>query len=100
MRGLNGEFLGTLGASGARSASSRAAASLPAISSAWSRGASRNAPVPIGPSPSAVTLTMAAVPAMAFAFNWQTAAVFVVLERTGKAIRSPATSTMQSRAAT
>ena len=43
-------------------------------------------------------LTMAAVPAMAFAFNWQTAALFVVLERTGKAIRSPATNTMQSRA--
>src|SRR6185437_13250806 len=36
--------------------------------------------------------------AMAFVFNWQTAALFVVLERAGKAIRSPATNTMQSRA--
>ena len=43
-------------------------------------------------------LTMASVPAMAFVFNWQTAALFVLLERAGKATRSPATNTMQSRA--
>jgi hypothetical protein len=41
---------------------------------------------------------MVAVPAMAFVFSWQAAALFVLLERAGKAMRSPATNTMQSRA--
>ena len=41
---------------------------------------------------------MAAVPALALAGNWWAAAIFIVLERTGKAIRNPAANTMMSRA--
>jgi len=50
-----------------------------------------------------ITLTgyvvqMAAVPALALAGNWQMAAVLIVLERAGKAIRSPSRDVMLSRA--
>ncbi len=41
---------------------------------------------------------MAAVPALALAGNWWAAAIFIILERTGKALRSPAANTMMSRA--
>ena len=41
---------------------------------------------------------MAAVPAMALAGSWQAAALFIILERTGKALRNPAANTMMSRA--
>ncbi len=41
---------------------------------------------------------MAAVPLLALAGNWWAAAVFIVLERAGKAIRNPAANTMMSRA--
>jgi len=37
---------------------------------------------------------MAAVPALALAGNWQAAAILIVLERAGKAIRKPATGVM------
>ncbi|HXC57460.1 MAG TPA: MFS transporter [Rhizomicrobium sp.] len=99
MRGLNGPFLATLGASGAAVGVIAGGGELAGylIRLVSGRVAQRTGaywPLAIG----GYALTMAAVPAMAFAFNWQTAAVFVVLERTGKAIRSPATNTMQSRA--
>src|SRR5579862_4578898 len=35
-------------------------------------------------------IQMAAVPALALAGNWWSAALFIVLERTGKAVRNPA----------
>ena len=41
---------------------------------------------------------MAAVPLLALAGNWWAAALIIVVERSGKAIRSPAASTMKSRA--
>jgi predicted MFS family arabinose efflux permease len=41
---------------------------------------------------------MAAVPLMAFAGLWWVAALLIVVERTGKAIRNPAANTMMSRA--
>jgi hypothetical protein len=41
---------------------------------------------------------MAAVPSLAFARNWQTAAVLIVLERVGKAIRNPPRDVMLSHA--
>jgi predicted MFS family arabinose efflux permease len=41
---------------------------------------------------------MAAVPALALAGNWQIAAVLIVIERAGKAIRNPARDVMISRA--
>lgn len=99
MRGLNGEFLAALGASGVavgviagtgelagyliRLFSGRVAQSTGAY---WA--------LSIG----GYALTMAAVPAMALAVNWQSAAVLIVLERAGKAIRSPANNTMQAKA--
>jgi predicted MFS family arabinose efflux permease len=43
-------------------------------------------------------IQMAAVPLLAFAGNWMMAAVLIVLERTGKALRNPAANTMMSRA--
>ena len=43
-------------------------------------------------------LQMAAVPAMALTGSWQAAALFIILERTGKALRNPAANTMMSRA--
>jgi len=43
-------------------------------------------------------LQMAAVPAMALAGQWWMAALFIILERTGKAVRNPAANTMMSRA--
>jgi MFS family permease len=41
---------------------------------------------------------MAAVPALALAGNWQTAAVLIVIERAGKAVRNPPRDVMLSRA--
>ncbi|HEX4533720.1 MAG TPA: MFS transporter [Rhizomicrobium sp.] len=43
-------------------------------------------------------IQMAAVPLLAFAGNWMLAAVLIVVERAGKALRSPAANTMQSKA--
>ena len=43
-------------------------------------------------------LQMAAVPALALAGNWQAAALFIVLERSGKALRNPSVNWMLSRA--
>ena len=41
---------------------------------------------------------MAAVPALAFSASWQVAALLIVLERSGKALRNPAGNTMMSHA--
>jgi MFS family permease len=43
-------------------------------------------------------IQMSAIPLMAIAGTWWAAALLIVLERTGKAVRSPAASTMKSRA--
>jgi MFS family permease len=43
-------------------------------------------------------IQMAAVPALALAGSWQMAALLIVLERAGKAVRSPAGNTMMSHA--
>jgi MFS family permease len=99
MRGLNGPFLGALGASGAAVGVIAGGGELVGyllrlVSGRIAQRTGAYWPLAIG----GYALTMASVPAMAFVFNWQTAALFVVLERAGKAIRSPATNTMQSRA--
>src|SRR5689334_1644049 len=99
MRGLNGPFLGTLGASGAAVGVIAGGGELVGyllrlVSGRIAQRTGAYWPLAIG----GYALTMAAVPAMAFVFNWQTAAVFVVLERAGTPPRSPATNTMQSRA--
>jgi predicted MFS family arabinose efflux permease len=43
-------------------------------------------------------IQMAAVPLLALAGNWWMAAALIILERTGKAVRTPAASTMKSKA--
>ena len=45
-------------------------------------------------------LQMSAVPALALAGSWQVAALFILLERGGKALRNPAVNLMLSRAGT
>jgi MFS family permease len=99
MRGLNGPFLGLLGASGAvvgivAGGGELAGYALRLLSGRLVQRTGAYWPIAIG----GYALTMISVPLMAFAFDWRVAALFVVLERTGKAIRNPATSTMQARA--
>ncbi len=99
MRGLNGPFLATLGASGAAvgliaGGGELAGYLIRLVSGRIAQASGAYWPLTVA----GYALTMMAVPAMAFAINWQTAAVFIVLERTGKAIRSPATNTMQAKA--
>ena len=99
MRGLNGPFLATLGASGAAVGVIAGGGELVGyllrlVSGRIAQRTGAYWPIAIG----GYALTMASVPAMAFVFNWQTAALFILLERAGKATRSPATNTMQSRA--
>jgi MFS family permease len=99
MRGLNGEFLGSLGASGTMVGVIAGGGELLGyllrlVSGRLAQRTGAYWPLAIG----GYAMTMIAVPAMAFVFNWQAAALFVLLERAGKAMRSPATNTMQSRA--
>ncbi|HEX4860358.1 MAG TPA: MFS transporter [Rhizomicrobium sp.] len=99
MRGITGPYLALLGASGAavgiiagtgelfgyllRLASGRLAEKTHAY---W--------PITLA----GYVLQMAAVPAMALSGSWWAAACFIILERTGKALRNPAANTMMSRA--
>ncbi|MDE2492360.1 MAG: MFS transporter [Alphaproteobacteria bacterium] len=99
MRGISGPFLATLGASGfavgliagfgelfgytLRLLSGRLADSTRAY---W--------PITL----LGYVVQMLAVPALALAGNWQAAAVLIVLERVGKAIRNPPRDVMLSRA--
>jgi len=99
MRGLNGEFLGSLGASRTMVGVIAGGGELLGyllrlVSGRLAQRTGAYWPLAIG----GYALTMVAVPAMAFVFSWQAAALFVLLERAGKAMRSPATNTMQSRA--
>lgn len=99
MRGLNGPFLATLGASGAAvgiiaGGGELAGYVIRLLSGRVVQRTGAYWPIAIG----GYALTMMAVPLMAFVFDWRAAALLVVLERTGKAIRNPATSTMQARA--
>ena len=82
-----------------RWASSPAAANWRAICCGWLRAGWRKKPAPIGLiAVSGYVLQMAAVPALALAGSWQAAALFIVLERSGKAVRNPAANLMLSRA--
>ena len=87
MRGLNGPFLGTLGASGTAVGVIAGGGELVGyllrlVSGRVAQRTGAYWPIVIG----GYALTMIAVPAMAFIFSWQAAALFVVLERAGKAI--------------
>lgn len=99
MRGISGPFLGTLGATGTIVGIVVGVGEL--FGYLLRLGSGRFAertqlywPVAL----IGYAVQMAAVPALAIAGNWWAAAVFIVLERTGKALRSPAANTMMSRA--
>jgi len=99
MRGMNGPFLGTLGASGAlvgviAGGGELAGYVIRLLSGRVAQRTGAYWPLAVG----GYALTMVSVPLMAFAFDWRVAATFIVLERAGKAIRNPATNTMQARA--
>jgi predicted MFS family arabinose efflux permease len=99
MRGISGPFLATLGASGAAvgiiAGTGEMSGYLLRLASA--RLVERTRLYWI------ITLAgyaiqMAAVPLLAFAGNWWMAAVLIIVERAGKAVRNPAANTMMSRA--
>ena len=99
MRGISGPFLATLGASGAAvgiiAGTGELAGYLLRLVSG--RVVERTRlywlVALIG-----YVVQMAAVPLLALAGNWWAAALLIVLERAGKAVRNPAANTMMSRA--
>jgi MFS family permease len=99
MRGISGPFLATLGASGAAvgiiAGGGELAGYLLRLFSARlvERTRAYWLIALIG-----YVVQMAAVPLLALAGNWWMAAVLIVFERAGKAIRNPAANTMMSRA--
>ena len=99
MRGISGPFLATLGASG--TAVGVIAGTGELFGYLLRLGSGRIAERTRAYWPLALAgyaIQMAAVPALALAGNWWSAAIFIVLERTGKAVRNPAANTMMSRA--
>jgi MFS family permease len=99
MRGISGPFLATLGASGAAVGVIAGTGEL--FGYLLRLGSGRLVertglywPMAIA----GYVLQMAAVPALALAGTWWSAAIFIVLERSGKALRNPAANTMMSRA--
>jgi MFS family permease len=99
MRGISGPFLETLGATGAAVGVIAGTGEL--FGYLLRLGSGRLVertglywPIAIA----GYAIQMAAVPALALAGNWWSAAIFIVLERTGKAVRNPAANTMMSRA--
>jgi len=99
MRGVTGPFLALLGASGAVVGIVAGGGEL--IGYLLRLGSGRLAGKSGAYWPLAITgyvIQMAAVPALALAGSWQVAALLIVLERAGKAIRNPAANFMLSRA--
>ena len=98
-RSITGPFLGTLGATGALVATVAGAGELVGYGLRWASGviADRTrrywAITLFG-----YTINLLAVPALALAGSWPMAAALIVLERTGKAIRTPARDAMLSHA--
>lgn len=99
MRGISGPFLGTLGASativGIVAGTGELAGYLLRLGSGSlvARSGAYWAIAIAG-----YAIQMAAVPALAFAGNWQIAALLIIVERAGRAVRSPAGNTMMSHA--
>lgn len=94
-RGIIGPFLGTLGASGALVAAIAGAGEFIGYALRWASGVladrtRRYWAVTL----SGYAINLLAVPALALAGTWQAAAAFIVLERTGKALRTPARDAM------
>jgi predicted MFS family arabinose efflux permease len=99
MRAVSGPFLGTLGATGTLVGVVAGVGEL--FGYLLRLGSGRLAEKTGAYWPLALagyTIQMAAVPALALAGSWWAAAIFIVIERTGKAIRNPSANTMMSRA--
>jgi MFS family permease len=99
MRGISGPFLGILGASativGVVAGTGELAGYLLRLASgSLVQRSGAYWPMAIA----GYAIQMAAVPALAFAGSWQMAALLIVLERAGKAVRNPAANTMMSHA--
>jgi MFS family permease len=99
MRGISGPFLGLLGASAGIVGFVAGLGELAGYLLRLASGnlAQRTAaywPITIA----GYAIQMAAVPALAFAGSWRVAAMLIVLERIGKAVRNPAGNTMMSHA--
>ena len=99
MRGIAGPFLASLGATGLAVGIIGGAGELAGYLLRLFSGRLADSTRAYWP----ITLTgyvvqMAAVPALALAGNWQVAACLIIIERAGKAIRSPARDVMLSRA--
>ena len=99
MRGITGPFLAHLGATGAAVGLIAGAGEL--VGYVLRLGTGRLAekthlywPITLA----GYVIQMSAVPLLALAGNWWMAAALIVMERTGKAVRSPAASTLKSRA--
>jgi len=99
MRAISGPFLGLLGASASivglvAGTGELAGYLLRLISGNFAQRTQAYWPITIA----GYVVQMAAVPLLAFAGSWEMAALLIVLERTGKAIRNPAGNTMMSHA--
>ena len=99
MRGVSGPFLAGLGASGAAvgiivGGGELVGYLLRLLSGRWAEKSGAYWSVTLA----GYVLQMAAVPALALAHSWQAAALFIIAERAGKAIRNPPRDVMLSRA--
>jgi len=99
MRGVSGPFLATLGASGAAVGVIAGGGELIGyllrlVSGRVAEKSGAYWPIAI----TGYVIQMAAVPALALAGSWQAAALFIVIERSGKAVRNPSVNLMLSRA--
>lgn len=98
-RGVTGPFLGTLGATGALVATIAGAGEFVGYALRWVSGVLADRTRRYW----AITLAgyainLLAVPTLALAGTWQAAAAFIILERTGKALRTPARDAMLAHA--
>jgi MFS family permease len=99
MRAISGPFLGLLGASAGvvgfvAGTGELAGYLLRLLSGNLAQRTAAYWPITVA----GYILQMVAVPVLAFSANWQVAALLIVLERSGKALRNPAGNTMMSHA--
>ncbi|MGC1379610.1 MAG: MFS transporter [Candidatus Baltobacteraceae bacterium] len=99
-RSITGPFLGVLGATGVivsivAGLGEFLGYGLRLVSGPWAERSGRFWPITIA----GYVIQMTAVPLLALATNWQIAALLIVLERVGKAVRNPPRDVMLSYAA-
>ncbi len=99
MRGISGPFLATLGASGTAVGLIAGTGELAGYMLRLFSGSAADRTRAYWPITLAgYVVQMLAVPALALAGNWWVAALLIILERAGKAVRNPARDVMLSRA--